>query len=163
MIKSHLKLILALICLGIYHLLFWQEKLGINLPIYSALLALVVWRLNPGVTKNWKILLALCGMVISGIGVVLFNSITSKVAHFTAVYALIGWMYIPNLKFVLYPALAAATNFLYVPVTFPDGWRWLEKKIPGTGSAFRWIRIAILPILAFFSFLIIYSLSLIHI
>lgn len=141
--------------------LFWQQFLGVNLLLFTTALFLIVLYRNRFHNFKPKVILVLAGTLLSGIMVVLYNSITSKLCHIASFYVLCGFLYAPQIHTVFNSFRVAVSTSLSWPgiasVFFASNKK--EGKLSGTSALFFYIRLVVIPVITVAVFYILYSVA----
>lgn len=159
MTDKKIKLLFSLIALAIYNLLFWHEKLGINLPVFALFLfAFIVYQNNLSL-KDIKVKISFLAVVFTGAFVVLFNTGISKFMHILSFFLLTGFAYENKFRALFHVLSGAVMNVAYSPVAFMDVTNKSVMHIKNPRSILFWIRLLFVPGLIFLVFLILYMVS----
>ncbi|NJN77459.1 MAG: hypothetical protein HC803_03310 [Saprospiraceae bacterium] len=75
-----------------YNFLFWGEKLGLNMLIFSTLLVGSLFTLYPESRKSKMAKITAIGTLFSAAMIVYNNSMFSKVMHFVSLIAMVGFV-----------------------------------------------------------------------
>jgi hypothetical protein len=97
---------------AVYNFLFWQEKLGLNLLIFSGLYGLALYRLHPYNWRSKPTIISLFFTLVALTMVVLYNSIISKIAFFGSLVMFLGFVHQAGLKAVFYAIGVIFHNFI---------------------------------------------------
>ncbi len=139
----------------LYHFLFWREKMGINLLLFSTFLLMCQYYMYPAIRYNKYAWQAAIGFLVSGVMVVVSNTGISKFAHITSFLILTGFIHQPELRSSFYVITAALTNYVM-------GLKFWKKKTPAfkIGKfpvSFHKLRLALLPIVVALVFYQVYK------
>lgn len=157
MLKKYALSITAFFLLLIYNYIFWNEKPGINFGIFSALLAVSLAITRPEIIYRINWWYAVVCVVLTGIGVTLFNSGLSIAMHFFSCLVMIVFSWPSNVKS---PAIAIfnffAGAFNQVLAFFLNGIKFISKTKSGR-SFLYYFKIAIVPLAIMGIYLLLYS------
>lgn len=157
MLKKYALSITGLFLLLVYNYIFWNEKPGINFGIFSTLLAASLAVSRPEIIYriNWWFVVV-C-VILTGIGVTLFNSGLSIAMHFFSCLVMIVFSWPSNVKS---PAIAIfnffAGAFNQVLSFFLNGIKFISKTKSGRTFLY-YFKIAIAPIAVMGIYLLLYS------
>ena len=102
-IETHkLRFSFILLSLIIYNFFFWNEKFGINLPLFTTLLLVCQLVLNPVSVLSNRVRITIAGTLLSGLMVVLYDSFTGKFAHLSSFFLTTAFIHHIELRAVLY-------------------------------------------------------------
>src|SRR5687767_2222615 len=85
-----------------YNYLFWQQKLGVNLPLFNALLMLFYFWLDPQSLRSRAVQVTALCTLFTGLPVVLFNTGISVFAHCVSFIVTLGFAHQPALRSVIF-------------------------------------------------------------
>jgi hypothetical protein len=155
--NRNIQLVIFTASLVVYNILFWKEKFGINLPLFSILMGAMAFRLYPENIRTPKVLITAAGTLLAGIFVVINNSAVSKFAHISSFFILLGFLQESQLKTVYYALLQSLSGLLKAPVTLIRDISSAAQKNSKTAKALRIFTLAFLPLVIFFVFYFIYT------
>ncbi|MDJ1494891.1 DUF4173 domain-containing protein [Cytophagaceae bacterium DM2B3-1] len=160
--KTILVKALCLITLGLlFNVFFWNEKLGVNLLLFSILLISVLMYFYQESIKTVSVKISIAFTVLSAIMVVWHNSLTSKLAFITSFMIMTGLLHEYRYR-TTYNAFAAyIVNFFQVmPNYFSGTQAWLiQSKVAHTqvGRSLAQLRFSFVPLLFFGIFFAIFK------
>jgi Domain of unknown function (DUF4173) len=144
------------------NILFWGEKFGLNVLIFSLFVVGAQVYLFPESRGSRWFRWSAIGFLVASLMVVLHNSGAAKFAFMVTFCTTTGFAHIPDLRRLLYSLLHYLVNIWYVPRALKLGFS-TEKSIENTGSkrrtALSWVFKSIVPLLIAMSFYVIYYLS----
>lgn len=143
----------------IYNIFFWEEKLGINLPLFSTMLMGVILYLNKEARSSRSVQVMAVGAVLTGVLVVLYNSGTAKFAHIASVFLFIGFSQLPQLKFVGNAILSTILSYITILGGVLEAWDSLSKNNQYFGRLSSYLKLTVIPllVLVIFSFLFYFA------
>lgn len=155
-----LKLFLTLALTGVFSWLFWHQEPGLNIPVYTLIVALFVFASNRDAIKNATALAFLTGALISafmvflhGPGWALFANIVSLLLFVTAVY-------MRPLNVPLYLSAQSFVSLVLVPLNFQKLPRLAKAVGMNSSSSFgKWVRLIIIPVAALILFYFLYLIG----
>ncbi len=114
--KSAFRLLLLLI----FNALFWNEMLGLNLFIFSNLLigAFLFFYKQSFKSKNVRI--AILFTFVTGIAVLIHNSIISKIAHITSFWLMLGFFQQKSLRLLSSAFWSSLVALISVHLSFVE-------------------------------------------
>ncbi len=145
----------------LFNAIFWKEDFGINLLIFSSLVmfVLAIFLFSESIRKR-NVQVAMMLTLVSGLMVLVHNSVVSKLGHLASFFLMIGLMQENTTKTLLEAALQYIINFF---TTFIEAPRRLQKV---SESIFRENKVAsfisrnifltIIPMLVFSVFFLIF-------
>ena len=157
MLKKYALSITSLLLLLIYNYFFWNEKPGINFGIFSTLLAVSLALARPEIIYRTNWWFAVMCVILTGIGVTLFNSGLSIAMHFFSCLVMIVFSWPSNVKS---PAIAIfnffAGAFNQVLAFFLNGIKFISKTKSGR-TILYYFKIVIAPLVIMGIYLLLYS------
>jgi hypothetical protein len=157
MLKKYALSITGLFLLLIYNYIFWNEKPGINFGIFSTLLAASLAISRPEIIYRINWWFAVVCVLLTGVGVTLFNSGLSIAMHFFSCLVMIVFSWPSNVKS---PAIAIfnffAGAFNQVLSFFLNGIKFISKTKSGRTFLY-YFKIAIAPLVIMGIYLLLYS------
>lgn len=145
--KSIQQNLLVLIGLVLYTLLFWQEKLGLNVLIFSLFIQGSVLYLHPDSSLKKEVLLTGAGTLLTAILVVIHNSLLVKIIHILSLFSFVGFVQQHELRFIFYAFLLMMHNILRVPIAAVNRLRTQNDLTWGLKRFQYSLRISVIPIL----------------
>ncbi|MGN7990187.1 DUF4153 domain-containing protein [Pedobacter sp. 22226] len=112
--KSNLLLLSALSGGLLFTLLFWEERLALNLLIYSIYLLIVTF-INPDVVKSTKLKIYGLAHLLAAVLVVINNSDLSVAAYYISLLLFIGFSHNQQIRTIFTAFLAAILQMVTVP------------------------------------------------
>ncbi len=140
-----------------YNFLFWHQKLGINLMVFSSLLAAFAFYLNPKSLYSRNAWVSAVATVITGVCVVIYNTSLSKIMHILSFSTMLGFIHHSEMRSIYYSLLNTLNNFLRAPLSLA-GIRKEGEKADGKYSRIRhYLKLAIIPTIVFLVFYFLYK------
>jgi hypothetical protein len=143
---SNYRLPLALAFAVLYNLFFWQEKLGLNLLLFSSLLMGIVLLLNPAAQQKRNVRIAAAGTLCTGLLVLLYNSGTAKVVHIGSLLLFVGFVHQPQVRTIFHALAQLLHNYLQLWRSLRDEWRRIWQLQPGFKQFFSYLKLAFIPL-----------------
>lgn len=147
-----------LLVLGIYlfDFLFWQEKPGINLPIFTTLLLLYsLWGEHSKLFKK-ETLFAVTASTISGAMIVWNNTGLSVFIHVLSVIIALGIIKQEKLSSSLEGIAGFLVTYLSIPFDWLSNLQKQKEENKALAFAYSFIKLGLLPLGIFIIFFIIY-------
>ncbi|MCR9171051.1 MAG: DUF4173 domain-containing protein [bacterium] len=154
-----IKIVLLLTGGILFNLLFWEENMGINLLLFSTFL-IAIGLMTQGILFASKgIWVSIAGVLLTGIMVVYHHSLAARIIHIISLIVFTGFLCEPQLKAVFNAILASLLNVIDLPKHVT-----LELFQGGSNNVkfqrrWRWIKLIVIPIAAFWLFYIIFYAS----
>lgn len=145
----------------LFNAIFWEEDFGINLLIFSSLVMFILaFFLFPESIRKRNVQIVVVLTLVSGLMVVVHNSVISKLGHLASFFLMIGFMQENRSKTLLEAALQYIINFF---TTFLEAPRLLQRAseaVFGENKYAKFISrnlvLAIVPMLVFGLFFLIF-------
>lgn len=153
---SLLKPTLSFAALILFNLLFWGEKMGINLFLFSISLLAISRLSNPFQLKSKESIIAVGAYLITGAMVVVNNTGLSIFTHIIAFFTVLIFFKQEGLKTIYDGLIGFFKSYLSLPVKW---WKQLSKsseKHPAFALSFKFFKLAGIPLLVFILFFQIY-------
>ncbi|WP_316832021.1 DUF4173 domain-containing protein [Pedobacter aquatilis] len=154
--KSNFLLLSAFVGGLLFSFLFWEERLAINLCIYSIFLLTITW-LNPDVTKTTKFKFYGMAHLLAAILVVINNSDLTLVSYYISLMLFIGFSHNQQLRTVFTSLLSTVLQMLTIPF---NAIRNLSEVTVGNFNlkpVFRLIKYVFIPVLIIIVFSSLYA------
>lgn len=154
--KSNLLLLLILIGGLLFSFLFWNERLALNLLIYSIfILAVNFW--NPEVPKSPKFKIYALAHLFAAALVVINNSSLSIATYYLSLLLFIGFSHFPQLRTVFLAIITAGIQIFTVPISFVQHLSQVSIGGFNLKPLFRLIKYIVFPIFIVTVFTAIYA------
>lgn len=152
-----LKSIFLVVSLVIYDYFFWQEKFGINLMLFTALLSAFIILQNKESLQSINVLVLLSGVLISGAMVFINNSGISKFTHILSFLLLTGFVHEQKMRSLYFTFANVFLNFSSSPIMLFKSAEKTTINIKGVRLFFFWSKILFFPILIIVVFYMLYA------
>lgn len=146
----------VLVLAVLYSIIFWNEKLGINLFLFSLLLTGVLYSENKASFKTATVRFTLAGTLLSGIMVVLFNSFISKFSHIVSLWIMIGFIQQSNLRSIYYSLQYSVLNYVKAPKAFALDMASGSTRNTKAGLFFYNLKLVFIPLLVLLIFYVLF-------
>lgn len=154
--KSLLELLISFIALILFNLLFWGEKMGINLFIFSSFLLLVNASLNGFTFQKRETLISFSCFLVSGITTVLVNSELSIFIHIVS-FAVTLFQFKSFETSTVYDSLIGfIQSYILLPLTWYRKMQKDSESHPVLAAGFKYTKLGLIPILLVTVFFMIY-------
>ena len=141
----------------LFHWLFWEEKLGINLFLYSCLvLVFLSFYKLPSFYKK-RVILTAAITFITGILVITINSTLVKIIHILSLFITVGFIHQQKFRSILFSFSAVILNYLSLPPKFHHYLSLLSNKYSFLKKFFYYLKLSFIPIIILAVYLIIYN------
>ena len=143
----------------LYCFLFWRERMGINVLIYSTFLQICLLKMQPESARRREVMITGSGTFLTAILVVLLNSTLVKIVHVLSLMTFVGFVQLAELRFIWYAFLLYVRNVFFVPVT---AFQQLKTQ-PDMGDGIRRFRyvatLTVIPLVVLSVFYSIYYVA----
>ncbi|RFS15229.1 DUF4173 domain-containing protein [Emticicia sp. C21] len=161
MSSTNLKVLALALLTILFNYFFWEEKVGINLPLFSSLLIGSLIYSDKIKLDSLAIKVALGLTIFTGILVVIHNSVISVFTHFFSFIVLVGFLHRPQLTSVSSAMFQFGVNALmstFEPIILLASTNNHRNR---NTSKFNWVfritKLLIIPVVVFFIFLSIFK------
>ncbi|MEP6675899.1 MAG: DUF4173 domain-containing protein [Ferruginibacter sp.] len=156
--KEYLKTILVITGAVLFNIIFWQEKMALNVLLFDAFILCSVFYLYPSVLKRTEVRWLLPAHLITVIALVVHNTVLSKLAFSGTLLLIIAFTQYLH-RSAWYAAGSAWMNFLLMIYTFFGNISGLRKvKLTSIGLRKK-IRFLIIPLIITALFVLLYSFA----
>lgn len=118
--KSILQNVLVIMGVILYQALFWQEKLGLNVLVFTLFIQASLWYLHPENRTRGTVIITGVGTLITAILVVVHNSTLVKLIHFLSLCSFVGFVQEREFRFIFYAFFLFLKTALRVPLETLD-------------------------------------------
>lgn len=157
MLKSNIDKYLFVLLLFVFNYLFWQQLFGINLFLFSS--SLVVYQLikYKGSLQSNSVKIALVCTLVSGIMLLITNSIISILVHLLSFYILLGFIHEQKLMSIYFSLAHVFMNYLSgIKNLIFDFSPNQTKGNSKLNLVFYYLKLSIIPFIVFVFFFVIY-------
>ncbi|WP_375561776.1 DUF4173 domain-containing protein [Bernardetia sp. OM2101] len=154
-----LKSAIMLLLLVIFNALFWNEMLGLNLFIFSNLLISSFIFFHKKSFKSKNVRIAIFCTFITGITVLIHNSIISKIAHITSFWLLLGFFQQENIRLLTSAFWSSSLALISIHHSFLEQINFVRLPNNISTSSIRKLRLLLIPIIVFIIFFIIFKIA----
>jgi hypothetical protein len=150
--KKTITILLAIV----FSIIFWNEKLGVNLFLFTTILSGFALYQNQSSLQSFLVKTTLLGTLLSGVMVVIFNSFISKFVHISSFWLLIGVIHYPHLRSFYYSIQYSFTNILFAPKSFLSNSILNNKPQTRTDAILYTLKLTVLPLIVLLVFYILF-------
>ena len=145
----------------LFNTIFWKEDFGVNLLIFSSLVVFILaYFLFPESMSKRNVQISVLLTLMSGLMVVLHNSVVSQLGHLASFFLTIGFMQDNRSKTVSEAALQYGINFFGTIFQAPKRLQGASELVFGQNKFAKFISrnlvLAIIPMLVFGVFFLIF-------
>ncbi|WP_435353859.1 DUF4153 domain-containing protein [Emticicia sp. SJ17W-69] len=145
----------------LFNAIFWKEDFGINLLIFSSLVMFILaFFLFPESINKRNVQISMLLTLLSGLMVIVHNSVVSKMGHLASFFLMIGFMQENRSKTVFEAALQYIINYFGTFIEAPKHLQRASELVFGENKLAKIISrnlyLAIIPILVFGVFFLIF-------
>lgn len=155
--RNYFNLIGFLSLLILYNYFFWNEKLGINLPLFSLILATVIIHQNENSFKSRKVQVFLPLVLLTGFFVLFNNSGISIFTHILSFVLLIGFTHEQKMRSIYLTLANATLSLVLTPLKLGIQARKKFENISIIRSIIFWSKCLMLPLAISILFYILYA------
>ena len=153
-----LKMVLLFAGTILFNIIFWQEKIALNVLLFDAFILLSVFYLYPAAFTKPAMKWLLLAHVVTLVTLIVHNTILSKLAFSATLLLVVVFIQFLH-RSVWYAAASAVGNYLLFVFSFLEDIRQIKKgeiKSLGIRKAFSFL---IIPLMIVGVFFLIYSFS----
>ncbi len=163
MSSARIKLALLILLTGIYNYFFWDERLGLNLFIFSLLLTVILAFFNRESLKKPNALISIGFTLTAAVCVLVHNSFVSKLALFCSFFIMTSLLHEKEFRTAIAPLFHFMLTFLSTWMGIAKSFfEWLRRVSGLYGrvrTAAKTIRLLFIPLLFFFIFYFIFKIA----
>ena len=141
----------------LFNLLFWQENMGVNLPLFSIFLIGLAHYKSPPTGKRKEFYFGLIGVVLTGFALCWHHSEFSIFMHFISVFITLATLKHKRITTVFEGIVAFLITYATGPFTWCKALKEREKGNKKLAMTFSLIKLGLMPLFAFVLFFIIYK------
>ncbi len=142
---------------ALYNLMFWGEKVALNLVVFGILLGAAVVLMNKGAFSRTNVRITAAGTLLAGLFVLLHASTASRFAFVTSFATFLGFVYAPSLRSLPFSLLIALCNLFSGPVWMADSLRKVKVEKLRKFRLGYYMGIAIIPLVILGLFFLLFS------
>jgi uncharacterized protein DUF4153 len=144
----------------LFYILFWQEKMGINVLLFTLLMLAFLYYKKPELKDSKSVVVTSLGTFILAILIVWNNSLMSKVIYLISFTTLIGLAKQTELRFLGYGFLLSLVSFFETPIKLVQQFSQKEtRQSLRLAPVWRSFRLSLIPLLVLLVFYAIYHIS----
>lgn len=155
---EQVKVLLTTLGAILFNVIFWQQKLGINIVFFDIFILSSVFYLYPVAFKKSATKWLLAGHIITVAAVIIHNTILSKLAFSTTLLLIIVFTQYQH-RSVWYAAGSAFTNYVLMVPTFFTSIKQIKKGKLNFYCFRKTLRFLVIPTLLLLVFLVLYTIS----
>ncbi|MBD81304.1 MAG: hypothetical protein CL840_20475 [Crocinitomicaceae bacterium] len=160
MINSRpLKIVFLLVGALLFNYLFWGHPPGVNLTLFSTYLLVIVVLFHRKSLSRIPVLASIAAVLITSLAFTYHGSGYTFVIHFVSIFILVGFINQQGLRSIPFALPTALVNFWLLPSKFVKAIKEMETKSFRISSVFRFIRIAVIPVVLLLVFVFIFSVA----
>lgn len=141
-----------------FNYLFWSEKLGLNLFIYSIFI-LIIYAVSKDFLKHKKLIVIAVTHAIAGLLVVANHSSLNIIIWFISLFVLVGYTHFPKLRSIFTALTAALLQFFTAPFGLIKKLSTIQIGGLHLKPVFKLIKYLVIPGFIMLLFCIIYSIA----
>lgn len=153
LLQTSLVLVFALL----YNLMFWGEKVGLNLVLFGILLGGAVVLMNKGAFSRINVRITVAGTLLAGLFVILHASTASRFAFIVSFSTFLGFVYAPTLRSLPFSLAIAIGNLFTGPIWMADSLRQIQLNKLKRFKLGYYMGVAFIPIIILALFFMLFS------
>ncbi len=142
----------------LFNIIFWQEKVAVNVLLFDAFILLSVFNLYPAAFTKPAMKWLLLAHVVTIATVIIHNTLLSKLAFSATLLLVVVFTQFLH-RSVWYAAASAMGNYLLLVFSFMEDVRQIKKAGIKSLGIRKMLRFAIIPLMIAAVFFVIYSFS----
>jgi Domain of unknown function (DUF4173) len=152
--------LLIIVAILAFNVLFWSEKMGLNVLLYTLVVTAALWYRYPESRQERMVQILSAGTLLAAIWVITANSMMSKWMWVLSLTAMAGSWQFNFLRFLWYSMAVVWMNVFWVPVLAYQNWAALrQKEATTTPKRKRRIGFGIGPLFISLVFIVLYSIA----
>lgn len=140
----------------IFHVLFWQQAIGLNAVVFSVIISVLGFVLYPGFKKSGYAITVIAALNISALSIVLVYTNHAKVMYWISMILAIAYLHYPTLKAPVFAAPVSLLSFIEFPAAAISDVNMLNMNRYKVNLLSREIRIIIIPLIVVLLFFMIF-------
>jgi len=146
-----------------FNLLFWQEKMGLNVLLFDLLIGASIFFLQPKIWKEKTVLFTGAGTLLLAFLIIWNNSLFTKVIHLLSALSFLGFVQVRQMEFIGTAFGVGFTNIVESPLkavvalgVFATD---LSQKETSIRPVWRWAQLSVVPLILVGIFYGLYALA----
>ena len=140
----------------LFTVLLYKQHIGVNLFLFE-LVILGLLGIGNRLTKDKAVLLTVGGTLLTGLMIVIHNSLLAIMVNFMSLMLMTGVLLSPTIKSLIHSWLLAIVHLFTSHIQFFKEIGGLGTSNGNLGVAIRWVRIVAIPLFIVLVFVAIYS------
>lgn len=136
--------------------LLYKQHIGLNLFLFE-LAIICILGVTKRLSKDKEVLLTVGGTILTGLMVVIHNSVLAIMVNFMSLILMTGVLLSPSIKSLIHSGLLATVHLATGQTQFFKEFGVLGNRNGKIGMLIRWIRIIAIPLFIVLLFVVIYS------
>lgn len=141
----------------LYNAFFWEEKLGINLLLFSTALVGTLFLFNRDALRSKQAIVTGAAVLVTGILVVIHNSGIGKFVHIASVFTFAGFVHQKDLTSILAALGSIFQNYFKAPVELIKSLGGAKLGTPKARKGWAFAKVSIIPLLVLSLFFFIFK------
>ncbi len=147
----------------LFNLLFWQEKMGLNVLLFDLALGFCVWQLYPKARHEKPVLYTGIGTLLMALLVVWNNTHFAKVIHLLSLLSFVGFVQVRSMAFIGTAFGVGLTSVLEGPLksilALGDALKLVKENNTPLLAYGRWVQLSVIPLVVASIFYGMYALA----
>jgi hypothetical protein len=156
MSKQNLARIALVVLTVVYNFFFWEEKLGVNILIFTVLVFTALYFINKESFKKLNVIISCLGTFLLACFIVYNNSNFTKFIYFFSFTAAAGFIHQKELKALSSAMLTFFLSNLALPYNILEELKFAFGRYKHITAVLRFTKLVILPLLVLVVFYAIY-------
>ena len=141
----------------LYNIMFWGEKVALNLVVFGTLLGTAVLFMNKKAISRTNVKITASGTLLAGLFVLLHASSASRFAFMASFISFLGFVYAPSLRSLPFSLAIALGNIFAGPIWMADSLRQVKVEKLRKFRLGYYMGIAVIPLVIVGLFFILFS------
>lgn len=146
MSKQNLARIALIMLTIVYNFFFWEEKLGVNILIFTALIFTALYFINKESFKKLNVIISCFGTIVLACLIVYNNSNFTKFIFFFSFVAAVGFVHQKELKAIASAMFTYFFSNLALPYNALEELKFAFGRYKYVTGALKFVRLVIIPI-----------------
>ena len=142
-----------------FHFLFWEEKMGLNVLLFTALVMGSLFFIYPKKDFSKPTWVTMTTTLLLAITIVINNSLLSKIMYMTSFTTMLGFVHQKELTFFFYGIFQSIVNLIGVPISTFKNMETSNQAIGDLKTGWRYAQLSVIPLVILFIFYGLYYLA----
>jgi len=157
--RQNIFIFLVMLIPTAFHFLFWEEKMGLNVLLFTVLAIGSLFFIYPKKDFSKPTWVTMATTTLLAITIILNNSLLSKIMYMTSFTTMLGFVHQKELNFFIYGIFQSFINLVGVPISNFKNIDSTNHVFGNLKSSWRFAQLSVIPLVILFVFYGLYYLA----